>query len=282
VPLAKIMSCSLLFSLSINIGVFATGHDTQSEAGQHTPPLQTIQIATGEFAPWSGKHLPHNGHVNHIIQEAFAAQKIAVEFVYLPWKRAFEETRLGKFDGTSYWYENTERRDTMLFSDPLIINRTVFFQHADMDPIQWKSFSDLNSYRMSATVGFTYTEDFYRAIDAQIINPIMVPSDLQNIKLLMANRVDIFVTDEMAGFYMAAQLSVDPHKLKVIEPALSTPQGHLLASKINPNSQWVIETFNTGLQKIKVNGTYKRILNRVDNNSFYNPTVSLLNAPPPP
>lgn len=198
--LIKWILCTFFLPLTISIGCMADDNDGKA---------RTIRIATGEFAPWSGKTLPHGGHVNHIIHEAFAAQGVTVEFVYLPWKRAFEDTRIGKFDATSYWYENIERRDTMLFSDAVIVNRTVFFQRADEDVIRWDRFEDLSNLRMSATVGFTYTDEFYRAVAANIINPIMVPSDIQNIKLLMADRVDLFATDEMAGFYMAAQLSID-------------------------------------------------------------------------
>lgn len=270
--LVKLIGYSLALMLGYSLGCTA-------EAPKQQP--QTLRIATGEFAPWTGKQLPDDGHVNHIIREAFAAQGVAVKFVYLPWKRAFEEARLGKFDATSYWYDNTERREAMLFSEPVVVNRTVFFQRANTDAIHWKGFDDLSHYRMSATLGFTYTEDFYRAVDSQVINPIMVPSDIQNIKLLMADRVDLFATDEMSGFYMAAQLSIDPRKLKVIEPPLSSPKGYLLASKTHPNAQWLITTFNTGLQKLKASGAYQKILDRVDNNSFYNPTVSLRNANKP-
>nr|WP_324258985.1 transporter substrate-binding domain-containing protein [Cellvibrio fontiphilus] len=253
---------------------YLMGYHPTASASSSAPAVNPVRIATGEFAPWTGKDLPHSGHVNHIIASAFAAEGIEVEFVYLPWKRAFEETRLGKFDATSYWYENSERREAMLFSDPLVVNRTVFFQRANAPAIKWQNFSDLSGYRMSATLGFTYTEAFYRAIEAQTINPIMVPSDIQNIKLLLAERVDLFATDEMSGFYMAAQLSIDPRKLRVIEPALNSPEGYLLTSKIHPNAQWLIQTFNSGLKKIKANGSYRKILDRVDNSSFYNPRVS--------
>ncbi len=262
VSYALLMSFSSLSLAIADVSQTVPLADTASDFPHH------LRISTGEFAPWSGQHLAHQGHVSHIIREAFATQDITVEFVYLPWKRAYEEARYGKFDATSYWYENADRREAMLFSDPLIVNRTVFFQRAQEETIEWETFTDLTPYRMSATVGFTYTEEFYRAIDTKTISPIMVPSDTQNIKLLMADRVDLFVTDEMAGFYMAAQLSIDPRKLKVIEPALSAPEGYLLTSKSHPNAQWIIERFNAGLKIIKTNGTYQRILNRADNNSF--------------
>ena len=77
----------------------------------------------------------------------------------------------------------------------------------------------------------------------------------------------------MAGFYMAALLSVDPRKLRVLEPELSKVYGYVMGSKDNPKAGELIATFNLGLQRIKDNGIYQRILNRVDNASFYNPAA---------
>lgn len=230
-----------------------------------------LTIATGEYPPWAGAELPHQGLVNQIVQEAFASQNIAVKFVYLPWKRAFEDTRQGRFDASSYWYDNAERRTYMLFSEPLIINRTVFFQRSDDAPIHWQTFADLGNYKLSATLGFTYTPEFHQAMDSKIINPLMVPSDAQNIKLLMSRRTDLFATEEMSGFYMAAQLRIDPRKLRVLEPPLSKPTGYLIASKNHPDGEQIMALFNRGLKTLKANGRYQEILTRPDDTSFYDP-----------
>lgn len=235
---------------------------------------KTVTITSGEYPPWTGSALLHHGYVNHIVSEAFASVGIKTEFVYLPWKRAFEEARKGNYDATSYWFEDSERRDAMLFSDPLIQNRTVFFQRSEDEPIEWHRLSDLTRYRMSATVGFTYTEEFYEAIVKRDLQVTMVPTDVQNIKMLMSRRVDLVATDEMSGYYMAATLSLDPRKLRVLEPAMATPQGYLMATKNNPESEELIAVFNRGLKIIKANGLYKKIIDRVDNTSFYNPSAA--------
>ena len=234
---------------------------------------RTVMISSGEYPPWTGAKLPHDGYVNQIIRESFAIVGIETEFVYLPWKRAFEAAQSGTYDATSYWFDNRERRDAMLLSEPVIQNRTVFFQRSEDKPIEWQKLSDLSDYRMSATVGFTYTEEFYEAIVQRELQVTMVPNDVQNIKMLMSRRVDLVATDEMSGFYMAATLSVDPRKLRVLKPAMATPQGYLMATKSNPASEELIATFNRGLKMIKANGTYKQIIDRVDNTSFYNPDV---------
>lgn len=233
-----------------------------------------ITITTGEFPPWTGATLPHQGYVNHIISASFAAVDRRVEFVYLPWKRAYEEVKRGKYDLTSYWYEDASHRDIMLLSEPLIQNRTVFFQRSEDPPIHWQSLDDFAPYRMSATVGFTYTPEFRQAILDQRLQVSMVPSDVQNIKMLMSGRVDVIATDEMSGFYMAATLSVDPRKLRVLEPELAKVYGYVMANKSNPEAVALIAAFNRGLDIIKQNGTYQSIINRVDNTSFYNPATN--------
>lgn len=264
------------FCLIVCLGLGTALSDSVSFADSHSansPFVAPLQIATGEYPPWTGAKLPHQGLANHIVQAAFASQNVQVNFVYLPWKRAFEETRQGRFDASSYWYDNTERRTFMLLSDPILINRTVFFQRNEQPHIQWQTLADLSNYRMSATLGFTYTTDFYQAIDSKIINPTLVPSDTQNIKLLVARRIDLFATDEMSGYYMAAQLRIDPRKLRVVEPPLSTPEGYLLTSKNHPNGAAIIKVFNQGLQTIKRNGTYQKIITRIDDTSFYDPAL---------
>lgn len=240
-----------------------------------SPPARVITIATGEFPPWSGAQLPNHGYVNHIIAEAFASQGVAVTFVYQPWKRAFEEARRGQYDATSFWYANAEREATMLLSDPVIRNRTVFFQRADMPPIRWQTLADLAPYRLSTTVGFTYSEAFLDAIAIGTLQAMAVTTDIQNLKLLMARRVDLFATDEMTGYSMAAELQVDPRKLRVVEPALREMQGHLMISKIHPDAARLLAIFNRGLQTIIASGRYRQIVSRIDNSSFYYPGVDL-------
>lgn len=235
---------------------------------------RTLTITTGEFPPWTGATLPHQGYVNHIISASFAAVDMQVEFIYLPWKRAYEEVKRGRYDLTSYWYEDTTHREIMLLSEPLIQNRTVFFQRSEDPPIYWQSLDDFTPYRMSATVGFTYTPEFRQAIREQRLQVSMVPTDVQNIKMLMSGRVDVIATDEMSGFYMAATLSVDPRKLRVLEPELAKVYGYVMASKDNPEAAAMIAAFNRGLAIIKKNGTYQSIIDRVDNTSFYNPAAT--------
>ena len=48
-------------------------------------------------APYTSQQATHGGFVNRVIRAAFAKQKMEVEFVYFPGKRALEEAAMGNF-----------------------------------------------------------------------------------------------------------------------------------------------------------------------------------------
>ena len=52
---------------------------------------EKITLANGEWAPYLSKGLKHSGYMSHIVSEAFAEEGIEVEYVFLPWKRGFED-----------------------------------------------------------------------------------------------------------------------------------------------------------------------------------------------
>ncbi len=234
---------------------------------------KTIVISSGEFPPWTGEALPQGGFVNRLVSAAFAQEGIDVKFVYLPWKRAFEEAKKNSVDATSYWYGNAYRKNLMLLSEPLIRNRFVFFQRSSDKLIKWKTLDDLAAYRLTATLGFTYTDEFYSFINSGKNNTTIVPSDVQNIKMLFSGRSDLFATDIISGFYLAKLTGIDPAQLRALTPILSENFGYLMASKHNPASAALIDRFNQGLKKIILNGEYAKIIADLSNSPFYQPSI---------
>lgn len=223
----------------------------------------TLTIASGEFPPWTGEHLPNGGYVNHLVAAAFEAVDIDVEFVYLPWARAFRETAQGNFHATTYWYESPERRALMHYSEPLVTNRTVFFQRQSADPISWAEIDDLAGSSIAAIIGYTYTPEFHRAINNRTLNATLVPNDYQGLSMLASGRVDLFVSDELTGWRLANNLSIDPDDLRVLEPALVEVTGHMLAPKVRQDAEFIMRRFHEGLEKLQDSGAFDDILNKV-------------------
>ena len=60
-----------------------------------------ITLATGDFAPYTGKDLPHFGVFNEIVTAAFKEINIDVEYKSLPWKRG--EKAIKQLDKVEDW-----------------------------------------------------------------------------------------------------------------------------------------------------------------------------------
>ncbi|MDM8515059.1 hypothetical protein QUF76_02580 [Desulfobacterales bacterium HSG16] len=96
-----------------------------------------FRLASGEWIPFTSKHLKHYGVSNHIVKEAFILVGVKVEFGFFPWARSLMLTKRGKWDGTGFWSPNTEWQDTLYGSDPIGEIKFVFFHRKDY-PFDWK------------------------------------------------------------------------------------------------------------------------------------------------
>jgi polar amino acid transport system substrate-binding protein len=221
---------------------------------------EIITIATLEYAPWTGKNLKSNGFVNHVISEAFQRKGYAVRYTYLPWARGVTETKNGKYAALSYVYWSKDREKEFYLSDPISVEKIVFF-HLKSNPIKdWETLEDLKNYKFGATRGYTYTKQFWDAAKTRRLNVDVTNSDVQNFKKLLAGRIDIFPSSLVNGKNIL-QNEFDESKsdlLSVLPKPLSKTTGHLAFSRSRKNSENLVRIFNQGLAELKKEGLYDK------------------------
>ena len=223
---------------------------------------EIIAISTLEYPPWTGKNLKCNGFVNHVITEAFQRKGYRVEYTYLPWKRALEETKNGKYLALSYVYLSKDRENDYYLSDPISLEKIVLF-HLKTNPIKdWNTLDDLRDYTFGATRGYTYTSEFWKAAESKRLQVDVTNTDKQNFKKLLAKRIDIFPSGLVNG-YSILQKEFDGSKsnlLSIHSKPLSKTTGHLAFSKRRKISEKLLRTFNQGLAELKEEGWYDRYM----------------------
>ena len=219
----------------------------------------TIRITTGEFAPWSSETLKHKGFTNHVISEAFKLQSYEVEFVFYPWKRAYDSAKSGeKFQATSYWYPSDDRAKDFHYSDALQEDAIVFF-HLKSNPLSdWATLDDLKGKRIGATAGYTYTAEFWDAATSKRLDIHEASSDELNFRKLLKGRIDLFPSDPLVGQKLLQEVfgadvaaTVTYHSKPMVAPT-----GHLLFSRQLPNGEELVAIFNRGLAKLRDGGQY--------------------------
>lgn len=226
---------------------------------------EVVDLANGEWPPYLSQHLPNYGVVSRIITEAFALQGIEVRYGFFPWRRAIAMARAGDWNGTPVWIKSTERLQSFLLSDPIVQAECHFFHRRNMQ-FDWSTIEDLAPYRIGISNDYFYGEEFHDAIDKGLLTVESVPSDEQNFRKLLGERIDIFQIDGVAGrTLLRLRFSgADAEKIIIHRKPLYSEPMHLMLNKDKPENRQLMKEFNAGLRKLRASGRLDAFLKEVN------------------
>ncbi len=224
---------------------------------------ETIRITNGEWEPFLSKYSYQYGLDSHIVTEAFKLEGIDIEWGFFPWKRAYQNAKLGgKWHASCCWWPSAETKNDFFISE--IITKTSFvFFHLKSYNFDWNSIQDLKGMKIGGTLQYDYGKEYMDAIAAKKLDVEYVTKDEFNYKKLLAGRIQIFPNDPAVGYAQirnslpADQASLLTHNPKGFE--LSSL--HLIISKNNKRGQYFLEKFNAGMEKLKASGRYQLMIN---------------------
>ena len=221
----------------------------------------TIRLTNGEWPPYLSEKLDHYGYGSRIVTEAFAKEGITVEYTFFPWKRAYEMSKRGKWDGTLLWILTDERKPFFDASDPILEEQDVFFHLKSFD-FDWETIEDLKDIKIGATLGYVYGDAFQKAEKDGIITVERVVDDKTNFKKLLGNRMPVFVCSFTAGYALLNQM----YKPETVALFTNHPKAvkqeayRVLFSKAVPENKERLVKFNSGLKKLKESGDLDRFI----------------------
>ncbi|MDK1289871.1 substrate-binding periplasmic protein [Pseudoalteromonas umbrosa] len=236
----------------------------------HAYAENSINIATGEYPPFTGSQLVDDGFVNHIIRLAFATQGMQVSFVYLPWKRSFHAAKLGQFDMASYWVCESEYQKHFYCSDEIYQGELKMYFRKETPLPNWEKLKDLQPYRIGATLGYEYVPEFHKAIKNDELDVLMVSNDQLNLNMLLNNRVDLILLNEtVMETLLKEQFSTEYQKLLQAHPKpFLKYRAQVLFPKVLNNSPQLRKAFNSGLQQLKESGELSKQWQRMIRGDF--------------
>lgn len=231
---------------------------------------KVVVIATGEWAPFTGRELPHNGFVNHLVKEAYAREGYTVRFEFFPWKRVSALVKHGEVDAGSYWYKNQNQAPFSTFSDPVSIEKVMLF-HLKGKPIgKWNELTDLRNYRIGIMNGITYTDELKSLYQMGALKVFPSNTNEENIEKLIRGRIDIFPSalemtkETLMRYFTPAERAVITYNAK----PLMVAKGHVTFPKKSPRSEELRKALNAGLKKLRADGTYRRLEKKLQNGGY--------------
>lgn len=211
---------------------------------------EKVTLANGEWAPYQSASLKENGFISQFVKEVFEGEGYEVEFVFLPWKRGFEDTKAGQLDGSFLWSKNPEREAAFIYTDPVISLSSSLFQNVNK-PITWAKLTDLSKYKIGGVVGYSYVTD---ELEKQGVLKIQrIAKSDNNYKKLAAGRLDAVIEDTDVGYEAINRLGLSG-KIVPNDKPLSAREYYVIISKKSPRAQELVEAFNRGLAKALASG----------------------------
>lgn len=246
--MVRIIQLFLVLVLSFINWANASGSRTESIG-------TTVYLDSGEYPPYYSSTMAGNGVVASIVVEAFALQGFDVRLRWFPWARAYRHVASGQSQGSFTGARTAEREKLFLFSDPVISNEIVFF-HLKSYPFSWQNFDDLKNVSIGGTLGYGYSSEFAKADEEGRIQVERVSNDETNFRKLLGNRIRIFPISKNVGLYKLNQAfsATDISSLTCHTRPLISNNVHLILSRALPESEYLMEQFNTGLAKLKLSG----------------------------
>ncbi len=225
---------------------------------------QKINVVVEHWPPWEVAIDEHKKNVTkgiaiEILKDLFQRLDIDITLKTAPWKRALAMIKEGKADLIPMIVGGENRQEYMLFTIPIYKEPVVFvYSKKRLKSFEWNSWQDLKPFKIGVTNGYAYG-DFNNAIKQYGLKTQGVTSDRQNFEKLKFGRVDIIpmyyanYIETIKGHQHLAQFNFAKKSVSESVYYFGISKKSFLASRITD--------INNTLQKMKDDGSFKRILN---------------------
>lgn len=219
---------------------------------------ESLRIASGEYVPYTGEHIPNQGISSMVVKAVFKEIKQDIRLEFMPWKRVMLVSDSGQVAGSFPWSSNSERMKKNYFSLPIHQYRIFAFTKKEHD---YKTQKSLTGKTMCIPDGWDINplEALIKSTKMKVVSPATVESCFS---MLALERVDIIFINELVGKYVEDKLFADKSPLMSSEKPYMRIRNnlHFMVSKNNLNGKKLISDFNRGLERIKANGVYDEIV----------------------
>ena len=224
-----------------------------------------VNIATGNFPPYTGSELKEGGYVLQLVTAAFKATGYKVKYHYLPWQRGYKDSSKGLYDATAFYVCTDERKKLFTCSlSPVSRDRFIFFRNTSAKKTKWNKISDLRNVTIGLTLGYFYHKDFLKLSEVKERNIELssVKSDVQNMKKLAFGKIDLFPMDKNVGLYLLRERLSEAQRSKITydDQVIFNKTAHILFPKKSKNSSKYRDAFDRGMSIISNNGIRDRII----------------------
>lgn len=217
----------------------------------NAPPILEEMVPPGSDAS------RFQGYSWDIVRESFHAQGYTIELVITHWARAMASVREGNIDLLYPTGLNTERLAYFSYSESPV-NDAAFLVYVNQDAdIEWQGLASLEGKTIGLVRGYNFGDEWS---EQEAISKYPLNSIEQGFRMLQRGRLDGFAGYEMNWDYVLKGMGLQGEFDKL--PEFGASREYVVGLKVNPDTERLLRDFDAGLQAIKENGEYQRIVER--------------------
>ena len=220
-----------------------------------------VKLVTGEFHPYTGSELTDGGMITALVTESLLADHKEIDLYFLPWKRGLIYTLNHRMAATFPYVKDSQREAQYLFSKPIFSAKVRLFVRRDSN-ITFSKDTDLKGLSTCVPLGYS-TKEIQRFLTKGLIRVEMRPiTDSHCLKAVHNGNIDFYSVNELTGTTLSRDLFGTPRALKTVGNPVFINKYHLIIAKDYPDGDKLLQAFNSGLNKIKINGKYQKIVDQ--------------------
>lgn len=217
-----------------------------------------VLLVTDEWPPYYSASIANQGFVTQVVKEAYKAVGYDVEVRFLPWERVMAMAKSGEADGIMGAYYKKEREADFKYSAAIAESQLSFYKQKSK-PHKYSSLNDVKGKTVGIVRGYTFTPEFDQSPAIKKDQSDNLPAALRK---LLAGRVDFVLDDQRVIAYELKKMGGQAGDAEALTPPLQVSKLFVLISKKAAGSDKKLGDFNRGLDIIKKNGTYARLMGK--------------------
>jgi polar amino acid transport system substrate-binding protein len=216
-------------------------------------PASEVVIGSGEYPPYTSEKTDDNGCVLTIVKSAYEAEGWTVDLRFMPWPRNLATLSRGEIDASAFWVDQPDRREAYIFPENPVASEIYRFVFPKESVIKWKTYEDLRGKTIITNSSYTYSDEFYQALDEFNIKNVAVAAEDQNLRMILRGRGDFTIVNEKVFEKYIIKLS-DAERSRLYldpKPAFAVNSFLVFTRSDSEKSLKLAEVFDRGYEKIQ-------------------------------
>lgn len=217
-----------------------------------TAEEKKIALITCNWEPFYGDHIPQQGFITEIVQQAFKEKGYELSVAFTDWPKAVEDAQNGTYDGILGAYYSKEREEFFIYSLPIYNIKIIFICRKEIPCTYDGNLHNLKGYTVGVSKGYVNSKEFD---EASYLSKKEYSGPDELIAKIIEGEVDIIaISSDVAQYLLRTRYKKGAPLLKALGPSLSEQSLYIPISLKNKEAKTIVADFNNGLKTIIESG----------------------------